>query len=64
MTAEPLDGEFLDGCGDDGVLGSETPLEDDHSDLFVLFAEGLDPNNPKTVSEAEAEWRELFNEGQ
>jgi hypothetical protein len=49
---------FLDGCDLDFV---KAQLTDEEQELFPLFAEALDPNNPKTVEEAEAEWRELFN---
>lgn len=59
MTDQP-DDAYLDGCNDDGILGDEPPLVDDETDLFVLFAEALDPDNPKTVAEAEAEWREIL----
>jgi hypothetical protein len=51
------DDDLLDGC--DIYFES---LPEDEQDLFVLFAEALDPENPKTVEEAEAEWKELFNE--
>ena len=55
MSSEQDDG-LVDGCD----LSGETPLPDDQTDLFVLFAEALDPDTAKTVPEAEAEWRELF----
>jgi len=58
-TDEPDDAR-ADACGGDGIMAGEEPLPDEHVDLFVLFAEALDPNHPKTVEEAEAEWRELF----
>ena len=51
--------EFLDGCDLDFT---EDPTPDEESDLFVLFAEALDPNNPKTVAEAKAEWREVLGD--
>lgn len=44
----------------DDILGDETPLSDDEADLFVLFAEGLDPNNPKTVEDVKAEWEQVL----
>ena len=34
-------------------------LPEEETDLFVLFAEALDPANPKTVEEVEAEWKAL-----
>ena len=48
------DDDFLD--HPDDILGDEDPVSDDDSDLFVLFAEALDPNDPKTVADVEAEW--------
>lgn len=51
------DDEFLDGCDADFT---EDALPDDEAELFVLFAEALDPNTDKTVEEARAEWQELF----
>lgn len=47
------DDNLLDGCDEDFTVD---PTPDDESDLFVLFAEALDPNNPKTVEDVEAEW--------
>jgi len=61
--ATDLPDEFVDGCGGTaghGIMGDEPALPDDEADLFVLFAEALDPDTPKTVDEAETEWRELF----
>lgn len=40
---------------DDLMEGAE-PLTEEEGELFVLFAEALDPNNPKTIEEAKAEW--------
>jgi hypothetical protein len=51
------DDDLLDGCDLDFTVD---PTPDDEADLFVLFAEALDPNNPKTVEEAKAEWDEVF----
>lgn len=48
---------FIDGCETDFTLD---PLPDEESDLFVLFAEALDPNDPKTIEEAKAEWEEVL----
>lgn len=53
-----LDDDFLDGCDLDFTVD---PTPDDEADLFVLFAEALDPANPKTVDEAKAEWDELLS---
>lgn len=55
--AELPDDAFLDGCDIDFT---EDPLPDTDTDLFVLFAEALDPNNPKTVDEAKAEWEAVL----
>lgn len=52
-----MDDDFLDGCDIDM---SEDNTTDEEVALFPLFAEALDPNNPKTVEEAESEWRELL----
>jgi hypothetical protein len=52
--------DILDGCELDFSVDS-TP--DEESDLFVLFAEALDDANPKTLAEAEAEWKAVFSEG-
>lgn len=57
MPDDPFDA-FLD--HEDDILGNDDPLADDESDLFVLFAEGLDPNNEKTVKQVESEWKELL----
>lgn len=57
MTDEQPDDAFVDGCDIDFA---EHALPDDEQDLFVLFAEALDPTTPKTVDEAKAEWDELF----
>lgn len=43
----------LDGCDLDFTVG---PIPDEESDLFVIFAEALDPANPKTIADVEAEW--------
>lgn len=40
---------------------SEDALTEEEQDVYALFAEALDPNNPKTVDEAAAEWRELLS---
>lgn len=53
------DDAFLSPCDVD-LLGGDAPLADDEGDLFALFAEALDPGSPKTVMQAEAEWRELL----
>jgi hypothetical protein len=56
----PEDFDALD-HGDIGMV--EDPLPDDESDMFVLFADALDPDTPSTVEEREAEWKELFGGG-
>lgn len=48
MTDDELDGCDLD--------FTRLPVPDDESDLFVIFAEALDPLNPKTVDDVKAEW--------
>lgn len=54
-----MDDDFLDGCDIDLTEGSH--LSDEDLELYPLFAEALDPNNPKTVEEAKNEWEGLFN---
>lgn len=49
-----LDDDLLD--HPDDILEGVDPISEDDVDLFVLFAEALDPNNPKTVADVEAEW--------
>lgn len=51
------DDDFLDGCDIDM---SEDDTSEEEVELMPLFAEALDPENPKTVEEAEAEWQELL----
>lgn len=53
------DDAFLD-HGDEPVLGDDDPILDENSELFVLFAEALDPNTDKTVDQAANEWKELL----
>lgn len=55
---DPDDDDFLDGCDIDFTL--EPQADDDEVELWPLFAEALDPANPKTVEQVEQEWRELF----
>lgn len=50
---EVPDDNLLDGCELDFTIDS-TP--DEEVELVTLFAEALDPNNPKTIAEVEAEW--------
>lgn len=52
-----MDDDLLDGCELDFT---EDALPEDEAELFVLFAEALDPNTSKTVDEARADWEELF----
>lgn len=51
------DDEFVDGCDLDF---RQDILDDAESDLFVLFADALDPATPHTVAETAAEWKALF----
>lgn len=52
------DDAFLD-HGDD-VLGDTDPLADEDAELFVLFAEALEPGSTKSLDEVCSEWQELF----
>jgi hypothetical protein len=54
--------EIDDDCLDhpDDILDGLEPLTPLEGELFVLFAEALDPDNPKTVDEVLSEWREIF----
>lgn len=52
-----MDNDLVDGCDVDFEAEA---LPEEEQDLFVLFAEALDPDNPKTVEEAKADWEELF----
>lgn len=52
-----MDDDLLDGCDLDFT---EDPLPVDEEDLFVLFAEALDPATDKTVEQARAEWEQLL----
>ena len=58
MAPDELDD--VDGCDVDMTAD---PLPDDHAELYALFAEGLDDENPKSVEQAKAEWEELFCAG-
>ena len=49
--------DLIDGCDIDFTVD---PTPDDEVELFPLFAEALDPSTPKTVEEAEADWKALF----
>ncbi len=51
------DDDLLDGCD---VDFTEEELPEEESDLFVLFADALDPNTPSTIEQRETEWKELF----
>ena len=57
MADEPYPYDEVDGCDLDFAVD---PTPNDEVDLVTLFAEGLDPNNPKTIEEVRAEWEELF----
>lgn len=52
-----LDDDLLDGCDVDFTAD---PLAEEESDLFVLFAEALDPATDKTIEQARAEWDVLL----
>jgi hypothetical protein len=43
-----------------GIDPETVAAKDEDLDLIVLFAEALDPNNPKTVEDVEAEWKAVF----
>lgn len=49
-----IDDDFLD--HPDEIVESDDQVADEDVDLFVLFAEALDPSNPKTIEDVEAEW--------
>ena len=53
------DDDFMEGCDLDFT---QEVTADEESGLFVLFAEALDPGDPKSVEEAEAEWKAVFGE--
>ena len=57
MDADTIADDLADGCDLDFTL---EPVADDDADMFVLFAEALDPRSPKTVEQAAAEWRAEF----
>jgi hypothetical protein len=50
---DDLDDDLVDGCGVDMEAG---PLEDGTDDLYVLFAEALDPSSDVTVKDVERQW--------
>lgn len=52
-----MDDDTLDGCDLDFTID---PTPDDEADLFVLFAEALDPASTKSIAEAKAEWDEVL----
>lgn len=47
------DDDLLDGCDIDLA---EDPLEAGTDELFVLFAEALDPESPVTIADVERVW--------
>lgn len=51
-----MDEDFIDGCDIDFAEAAT----DDDPELIALFAEALDPNNPKTIEQVKQEWSELF----
>jgi hypothetical protein len=51
------DDDTLDGC----ELDFAEAASDDDPELTALFAEALDPSNPKTVEQVAAEWQAVFN---
>ena len=65
MRQHPVEDDLVDDDKDDLVDGCDLDfvphaIPDSESELFVLFAEGLDPNNPKTCEEVAGEWKALF----
>ncbi len=50
--------DFVDGCDLDF---RQDVLDDAEADLFVLFADALDPNSPQTVAESAAQWKAIFS---
>lgn len=53
----PEDDDTVDGCDID--FKEDEQADDETVELMPLFAEAVDPDNPKTVEEAAEEWREL-----
>lgn len=53
MPDDRPDDAHLDGCD---LQFTDDALEDDTEDLFVLFAEALDPASDVTVEDVEREW--------
>jgi hypothetical protein len=53
MVSTMADHAEPDGCDVDTTAD---PLPDEHVDLFVLFAEALDPANPITIEDVEETW--------
>jgi len=47
------DDDSLDGCELDFA---EDPTDDEAVELYPLFARALDPHDPKTIADVEAEW--------
>jgi hypothetical protein len=57
MDADTIVDDLADGCDLDFT---QEPTADDDAELFVLFAEALDPRSPKTVDGVAAEWQAVF----
>lgn len=57
MSGDPFDAFDQDGC--DADLAAD-PLADEEVDLYVLFADALDPSTQSSVAEREREWGELL----
>ena len=51
-----MDDDLIDGC----ELDFAEAASDDDPELVALFAEALDPTNPKTIEQVQREWSELF----
>lgn len=46
----------------DGCDVDVEPIDDDEAQLFVLFADALDPDTPSTVEQRRSEWEALFGD--
>ena len=57
LTPPPYEHDDLDGC--DFTVEPGDVLPDAEADLFVLFADALDPDTPTTVEQRAAEWEAL-----
>jgi hypothetical protein len=57
MDTDTIADDLADGCELDFT---QEPTADDDAELFVLFAEALDPRSRKSVDDVAAEWKAVF----